>query len=90
MHTSAGLLDGYDTPASLPCIAPRPLLILNGEDDPRCPIAGVREAEQAAAAAYAAAGAPRGALSLRVFEGVGHEYTQGMSRAAADFFSEWL
>lgn len=34
----AGLLEQYDAPHSLPLLAPRPLLIANGELDPRCPI----------------------------------------------------
>jgi hypothetical protein len=85
-----GLLDHYDTPASLACIAPRPLLILNGEHDPRCPLPGVAAAAGAAASAYAAAGAPPGALELRVFGGVGHEFTPAMAGAAAEFFDEWL
>jgi predicted esterase len=85
-----GLLDAYDTPLSLPAIAPRPLLALNGALDPRCPIAGVREAARAAEAAYAAAGAPPGAFRVQAFEGVGHEFTQGMAEAAAEFFDEWL
>ena len=32
----AGLLELFDAPHSLPLIAPRPLLIANGELDPRC------------------------------------------------------
>ena len=36
-----GLLDTYDAPTTLPLIAPRPLLIVNGEDDHRCPIEAV-------------------------------------------------
>lgn len=36
-----GLLDWYDAPMSLPGIAPRPFCIINGEEDPRCPIQGM-------------------------------------------------
>ena len=32
-----GLIDELDGPSSLPLIAPRPLLVVNGELDPRCP-----------------------------------------------------
>lgn len=35
---AAGLLQHYDAPQSLPLIAPRPLLVANGELDPRCPL----------------------------------------------------
>ena len=31
-----GLLEDYDAPTSLPCIASRPLFVVNGRDDPRC------------------------------------------------------
>lgn len=31
-----GMLEDYDSPKSLPCIAPRPLFVVNGRDDPRC------------------------------------------------------
>ncbi len=41
-------LELYDTPHSLPCIAPRPLLIANGALDHRCPMDGVHEALVAA------------------------------------------
>lgn len=30
-----GLLEDFDSPKSLPCIAPRPLIVVNGRDDPR-------------------------------------------------------
>ena len=36
-----GLLDEFDGPQTFPLIAPIPLLILNGELDPRNPIGGV-------------------------------------------------
>jgi hypothetical protein len=89
-HKKTGLLDSYDTPVSLPCIAPRPLLIQNGALDPRCPAAGTAVAAAAAAEAYRAAGSEAGALQLRVHEGVGHKYTPEMSAGALAFFEEWL
>eukprot|EP00958_Prasinococcus_capsulatus_P018164 scaffold2093_cov425-Prasinococcus_capsulatus_cf.AAC.3 len=33
-----GLMSRFDAPASLPLLAPRPVLITNGELDPRCPL----------------------------------------------------
>ncbi|XP_058785125.1 uncharacterized protein LOC131660027 [Vicia villosa] len=36
-----GLASKYDSPYSVPSIAPRPLLIINGADDPRCHLAGL-------------------------------------------------
>lgn len=38
------ILRELDAPSSLRCIAPRPLLIMNGRSDPRCPALGVQSA----------------------------------------------
>ncbi|KAF7021615.1 hypothetical protein CFC21_070249 [Triticum aestivum] len=45
----------FDAPYSVPPIEPRPLL-LNGADDPRCPVLGLQEPASKAAEAYAEAG----------------------------------
>ncbi|XBJ22357.1 hypothetical protein VPH35_000769 [Triticum aestivum] len=45
----------FDAPYSVPLIAPCPLL-LNGADDPRCPVLGLQEPASKAAEAYAEAG----------------------------------
>ena len=37
-----GIMRELDSPSSLGCIAPRPLLVINGELDPRCPKDGVQ------------------------------------------------
>lgn len=89
-----GLLDGgLDAAATLPCIAPRPLLIANSAADPRCPRAGL---EQAVAAARAASGAA-GWLTLHFDESVaaaplpaeewarGHVVTPAMRKLIEDF-----
>jgi dienelactone hydrolase len=52
-----GLLTDLDGPHTLRCIAPRPLLVVNGEIDPRCPIAGVKAAVDAARREYVQTGA---------------------------------
>ncbi|EXC19460.1 hypothetical protein L484_006155 [Morus notabilis] len=36
-----GLASHFDSPYTVPAIAPRPLLILNGAEDPRCPLPGL-------------------------------------------------
>ena len=43
-----GMLESYDAPHSLPCVAPRPLLVANGELDLRCHMPGVLPAVEAA------------------------------------------
>ena len=36
-----GLASQFDSPYSLPVTAPRPLYLLNGAKDPRCPLGGL-------------------------------------------------
>ena len=38
-----GLVDRFDGPAMLPLIAPRPLLVVNGDSDPESPLGGVKK-----------------------------------------------
>ncbi|KAG1670889.1 hypothetical protein FOA52_000391 [Chlamydomonas sp. UWO 241] len=79
----------YDAPASLPCIAPRALLVANGECDPRCPLAGVCGAMVGARAAYETAGCPE-RLELFVDVGRGHETSPQMQAAVRAWFDRWL
>lgn len=79
----------YDTPNSLACIAPRPLLIINGELDPRCPMGGVHVALESARAAYEAAGAAD-QLQLHVEPGVGHKRTDDMDVVKRAWFDQHL
>ncbi|KAF8733110.1 hypothetical protein HU200_015477 [Digitaria exilis] len=51
-----GLNSQFDAPYSLPLIAPRPLLLLNGAVDGRCPIAGLEEPSSRVAKAYEESG----------------------------------
>ncbi|KAF7068896.1 hypothetical protein CFC21_074603 [Triticum aestivum] len=51
-----GMASQFDAPYSVPLIAPRPLLLLNDADDPRCPTLGLQEPASKAAEAYAEAG----------------------------------
>src|SRR5262249_56902157 len=50
-----GIYHQFDGPAMLPLMAPRPLLSINGEVDPRTPLPGVMECAAAAQKAYDAA-----------------------------------
>ena len=47
-----GILDQFDCPSMLRLFAGRPLLILNGEKDPNCPLEGAKLAFAAAEEAY--------------------------------------
>ena len=78
-------MQGYDAAYSLPAIAPRPLLIANGELDPRCPIAGLEAPVLAAQQAYKEMGCPQ---NLKVYyeKGLPHAPSQGIDNAV----NAWL
>lgn len=84
-----GMTDRYDGPSMLRLFAGRPLLILNGSEDPNCPIGGARLAFASAEAAYREAGAPD-KLKILVAEGVGHAVTRAQHDAALEWFVRWL
>ncbi|KAF9601177.1 hypothetical protein IFM89_017125 [Coptis chinensis] len=50
-----GLASKFDSPDTILAIAPRPLLILNGAEDPRCPLEGLNTPISKAQEAYKAA-----------------------------------
>jgi hypothetical protein len=80
-----GLLERYDSHLSLPCIAPRPLLIVNGADDPRCPVQGLCAPVAVCREAYEAHGAG-GSFACHIEEGAGHEVTDRMDCVVEEFF----
>ena len=84
-----GILGSYDCPSMLRLFAGRPLLILNGSEDPNCPIGGARVAFASAEAAYREAGASD-KLKIMVAEGVGHAVTGKQHEAALEWFVRWL
>ena len=51
-----GINSDFDGPVMLTLIAPRPLLMINGDKDDKTPLPGVNLAADAARAAYHAAG----------------------------------
>ena len=84
-----GILDRFDCPSMLRLFDKRPLLILNGEKDPNCPIEGARLAIDEARKAKEAAGAPE-TLKVMIAQGVGHAVTDEQHRAALEWFERWL
>jgi len=84
-----GLYGEFDGPAMLPLVAPRPLLVVSGDSDPRTPQAGVRESARAAEAAYRSGGAAD-RFELRALPDTGHEETAAGNLAAAEWFVRWL
>jgi dienelactone hydrolase len=81
-------IDGpFDGPAMLAAIAPRPLLVVNGDSDANTPVAGVRLAIEAAKAGYAAA-ADR--LVLVIQENTPHRVNPESIDAGVAWFIRWL
>jgi dienelactone hydrolase len=88
-RVAPGLAGEFDGPAMLPLIAPRPLLVINGDSDNRTPAEGVRQCADAARAAYHAATADDHFL-LRLEEHTGHKVTPESEQAAVEWFVRWL
>jgi dienelactone hydrolase len=83
-------IDGrFDGPAMLIAIAPRPLLVVNGDSDANTPIAGVRLAVAAARPAYEAAIAAD-KLELIVQENTPHRVNPESIDAGIAWFVRWL
>ena len=88
-RVAPGLYGEFDGPAMLPLIAPRPLLVIVGDSDPRTPMGGVRECMAAAERAYEAQQA-RDRLSLFIQPNAGHQVTAEADRATLAWFEKWL
>lgn len=84
-----GLATQFDAPYSVPLIAPRPLLVLNGAEDPRCPIVGIQEPASRAAKAYEEAGSAEKFMFIAEPE-IGHQMTANMVKEASDWFDRFL
>ncbi|CAN0907123.1 hypothetical protein LINGRAHAP2_LOCUS24631 [Linum grandiflorum] len=84
-----GLASTFDSPYTVPAISPRPLLILNGAQDPRCPISGLEIPSSRAHKAYEEANASD-KFKLITEAGIGHQMTKSMVKAASDWFDKYL
>jgi dienelactone hydrolase len=84
-----GIYDKFDGPAMLPLIAPRPLLVVNGDSDDKTPVEGVKLAAAAAAKAYAAAEVPD-RFRLIVEPKTGHKVNDDAMDAIVAWFATWL
>ncbi|HEY6125255.1 MAG TPA: dienelactone hydrolase family protein, partial [Steroidobacteraceae bacterium] len=83
-------IDGqFDGPAMLVAIAPRPLLVINGDSDANTPIAGVRLSVAAAKPFYEAANASD-KLQLIVQENTPHRVNPESVDAGIAWFVRWL
>jgi len=84
-----GIYNEFDGPAMLPLIAPRPLLVINGDSDANTPLPGVKECASAAQRAYQAANA-EDHFVLRIQENTAHQVRPESERAAIAWFVKWL
>lgn len=84
-----GIYSEFDAPAMLPLIAPRPLLVISGDSDPRTPLPGVRESADAAERVYRAALAQE-RFWLYLQPKTGHTFTKPAEQQALDWFVRWL
>ena len=84
-----GIYGDYDAGSMLALIAPRPLLVINGDSDPRTPLAGVQEAIAAARSTYVRMGV-EDRLGLYLQPNAAHVVTPVAELVMADWFAKWL
>ena len=88
-RVAPGLDREFDGPAMVPLIAPRPLLSINGELDPRTPKGGLDLCAAAAREAYKAAGAGE-KFVLHVQPNTAHKVNPESLVLAREWFVRWL
>ncbi|MGH9852514.1 MAG: alpha/beta hydrolase family protein, partial [Blastocatellia bacterium] len=88
-RVAPGIYSEFDGPQMLPLIAPRPLLVINGDSDARTPRAGVEECATRARTAYAKANAAE-KFVLHIQTKTGHAVTPQARQLAMEWFVRWL
>ena len=84
-----GIHDEFDGPAMLPLIAPRPLLVINGDRDDRTPRVGLELCVEAARSAYAKANASD-QFEFILQPNTGHAVTPGSQQYSLEWLSRHL
>jgi len=84
-----GITGPYDCPSMLRLFAGRPLLVVNGRDDPVNPVQGAEIAVKAARAAFDSAGCPEKFRAI-VVPGVGHQVRPAERAEALEWLARWL
>ncbi|WVZ82394.1 hypothetical protein U9M48_029660 [Paspalum notatum var. saurae] len=79
----------FDAPYTIPLVAPRSLLLLNGAEDLRCPIGGLEDPTSRAAKAYEESGSAEKFMYVAE-PGIGHQMTVNMVKEASDWFDRFL
>lgn len=88
-RVAPGIYGDYDAGSMLALIAPRPVLVINGDSDPRTPLAGVQEAVALARQTYIRMNADE-KLGLYLQPDAGHVVTPVAELVMADWFVKWL
>jgi dienelactone hydrolase len=83
------MLRHFDTEAIFALVAPRPLLQLNGDSDPTCPVDGIAVLEQKLGDFYRRHGQPDRFHSV-VYQDTGHIYLPDMKRRMVQWFEQHL
>ncbi|CAI9262571.1 unnamed protein product [Lactuca saligna] len=78
----------FDSDHTVPVFAVRPLLIINGEVDPRCPLEGLDATISTTQKAFDAHSLTH--FKVIVEPGIGHEVTLSMLKEASDWFDKFL
>ncbi|GLJ29424.1 hypothetical protein SUGI_0580100 [Cryptomeria japonica] len=84
-----GLRDKFDAPISIPSIVPRPLLILNGVKDARCPVEGLEETISIAKEVYSKANISVN-FKFIAESRIWHRMTPFMVKEASEWFDKFL
>ena len=88
-RVAPGIYSTFDGPAMTPLIAPRPMLLINGEIDALTPVPGFMEAVHAAQRAYAAEDA-YDHFAYEIEDKTGHKITPGAMSMGVDWLVRWL
>ena len=80
-----GILKHFDTEAIYSLVAPRPMLMLSGDQDGGLPVDGVEILEEKVGQVYGLHENPDGFRSI-VYENTGHEYLPEMRKRMIDWF----
>jgi fermentation-respiration switch protein FrsA (DUF1100 family) len=88
-RVAPGVYGDYDAGSMLRLIAPRPVLVINGDSDPRTPLAGVEQAVATARQTYITMNAEE-KLGLYLQPDAGHVVTPIAELVMADWFVRWL
>ena len=84
-----GMLDQFDCPSMLRLFAGRPLLIINGANDPNCPIGGAKVAFESAKKAFEKVNASD-KLQIDVDPAGGHAISAKQHKMVLDFLVKYL